>query len=171
MIEILRILRLSTKDVETKINDLSLSHSLSRGLNNFFTGLAVTTEFCRGDTNVSGVNRGDTNVSGLYPGRPRPGSDEGCLVIRLIILFFHSSGLSIIFHIHFSIIDQEFCVKDETAAKKNDFDIIWPDGQYCIFKYGLHCPLGLKEGKGPYLYYVTHILGKNDPYPPPVTPP
>ena len=25
--------------------------------------------------------------------------------------------------------------------------------------------------KGPYLYYVTQILGKNDPYPPPVTPP
>ena len=24
---------------------------------------------------------------------------------------------------------------------------------------------------GPYLYYVTQILGKNDPYPPPVTPP
>ena len=41
---------------------------------------------------------------------------------------------------------QEFCVKDE-AVKKNDFDIIWPEGQYCIYKYGIHCPLGLKEGK------------------------
>jgi len=40
---------------------------------------------------------------------------------------------------------QEFCVKDE-AVKKNDFDIIWPEGQYCIYKYGIHCPLGLKEG-------------------------
>ena len=39
-----------------------------RGLNNFFTRLGVTTEFCRGDTNVSGVHWGDTNVSGVHPG-------------------------------------------------------------------------------------------------------
>ena len=35
-----------------------------RGLNNFSTRLGVTTEFCRGDTNV-------TNVSGVHPDAPR----------------------------------------------------------------------------------------------------
>ena len=33
-----------------------------RGLNNSFIRLGVTTEFCRGDYNVSGVHRGETNV-------------------------------------------------------------------------------------------------------------
>ena len=32
------------------------------GFNNFFTRLGVTTEFCWGDYNVSGVHRGETNV-------------------------------------------------------------------------------------------------------------
>ena len=51
-----------------------------RGLNNLFRP-GVTTELCRGDTNVSGVHRGDTNVSGvhrshtdvsgMHPGAPR----------------------------------------------------------------------------------------------------
>ena len=35
-----------------------------QGLNNFSTRLGVTTEFCRGDTNV-------TNVSGVHPDAPR----------------------------------------------------------------------------------------------------
>ena len=56
-----------------------------RGLNNFFTRLGVTTELCRGDTNVSGclgdaprytgVHRGVSGLSLVHPGR---GSDEGC---------------------------------------------------------------------------------------------
>ena len=41
-----------------------------RGLNNFFIRLGVTTELCRGDTNVSGVHRGDTNVPGGHPDAP-----------------------------------------------------------------------------------------------------
>ena len=48
-----------------------------RGLNNFFTRLGVTTEFCRSDKN-------DTNIFGVQPRttpkHPDWGSDEGCAV-------------------------------------------------------------------------------------------
>ena len=38
---------------------------------------------------------------------------------------------------------QEFCVKDTEDLATN---YSWPEGQYCIYKYGPKCPVGLKEG-------------------------
>ena len=54
-----------------------------RGLNNFFTRLGATTEFCRGNTNVSGVH-------------PDPGSDEGCLLFTTagFMSFFCNSKIT-----------------------------------------------------------------------------
>lgn len=63
---------------------------------------------------------------------------------------YHSHNLhSVSYHFAGTVnkhgIRQEFCVKDD-PLKENDFDILWPEGKYCIYKYGDHCPIGLKEG-------------------------
>ena len=38
---------------------------------------------------------------------------------------------------------QEFCTK----VDYNDGSGNWPPGQYCIYRYGPTCPLGLREGE------------------------
>ena len=63
---------------------------------------------------------------------------------------YHSHNLhSVSYHFSGAVsthgIRQEFCIKDD-PLKENDFDVIWPEGQYCIYKYGDRCPIGLNEG-------------------------
>ena len=89
----------------------------------------------------------------LRPHKNTPGGYSPLIMSTPLNLLFLQ--LWMVAHSSFFIFYQEFCVKDETAGKKNDFDIIWPDGQYCIFKYGLHCPLGLKEGN---VFHLSRII-------------
>lgn len=39
---------------------------------------------------------------------------------------------------------QEFCTKEDSVF--DEVGLQWPDGQYCIYKYGSECPEGLHEG-------------------------
>ncbi|XP_002160429.2 uncharacterized protein LOC100210996 [Hydra vulgaris] len=39
---------------------------------------------------------------------------------------------------------QEFCLKEESLFE--EVDTKWPDGQYCIYKYGESCPKDFTEG-------------------------
>ena len=57
-----------------------------RGLNNFSTRLGVTTEFCRGDTNVTNVSRVHLNASdkvGVHPGHPGWAAMKGIIFKEL----------------------------------------------------------------------------------------
>ena len=60
---------------------------------------------------------------------------------------FNSNQRSVSYHLSGLVdkhgIRQEFCTKIDTNSGSGD----WPSGQYCIYKFGTTCPLGLKEGE------------------------
>ena len=37
-----------------------------------------------------------------------------------------------------------FCIKTNQDFQGNECDVLWPSGEYCVYKYGQDCALGKK---------------------------